>query len=594
MRFSVGAVTMGAAFAVFFSGQVHAQTQFPSDVQQSCPVSATDFNGWITLNSIKSAPDPIGPVYDTDSGLVYVFPPDGPGFPADPTDCDFYKWGAQMFLWMTSTVTDTSTKPTTPTPPTSQTNYVFTSEFFYDLETNADGDLFLGAQGPQNNVSVPMQVRDLKSSAPGGLTPVDGEGNAQAGGGGVLISQGANNVSSDNSLVYYGVFTNRVYGYFLNLAGTDTTEPFPDSGLAVCINILHGLLGGYAKADATSVALFLNYCDPFASDPRIAEGIQKLTAQAQEQGLDVAAAVSAVADTTTDIIPSLETAVDYLAMVVELKTSWVKADTLQHPERFITQMANIYEYDMSSDTLWTRTGVSTEPVELALVGMHIVGTVDGHPEMVWATIEHVDNAPNTGYPYLDTTGAVQLTSETSATANGNWLFSDGTGTTFIVENSEVLSADQTDGAGKTGDIAAINGLSIGPVNVNRMVPWGNPNSENILDQLDRNADLNAQIISMNSSVISNVTTELSTDPRANYFVSGATWTQEGQIPVTGDESFITGSTMLANTTMETFHQELNCFSCHSEFTDSSGTPNPPVSISHLFPDLQTTLPQATD
>jgi len=578
-----------AVVALLVSWQATAQTQFPSDAKQSCTVSSDDFEKWITLNSIRGV-DTVGPAYDTDSGMVYVFPPDGPDFSSMATDCDFYKWAARMFLWTTSTVSDVFTKPANPTAPTSETNYVFTSEFFYDLETDANGNLVLGAQGPETGQSnpMPLRVRSLKPMTGGGLRPVDDEGNAQAGGGGVLISQAANSVSSQSSLVYYSVLTNRVYGYFLNLAGTETTFPFPDNGLAVCLNILHGLLGGYAEFSDTSFLLFLNYCAPFQSLPEVASGLEKLNSKARDQGIEAGLPTSSGGVT----IPSLETAIDYLSMVVELKASWVPSSTLQHPERYVRQMANIYDYDMSSDTLWKRTGVASDPVEMAMVGMHVVATVDGHPEMVWATIEHVDNAPNGDYPYLDTNDNVKQTSETSASPNGNWLFSDGTATTSVTENSTVLSEDQKNGDGKKGDIAANSGETIGPVNVNRLVPWGNPSSENTGSDPTLRADRNAQIISMNSSVLQNVSAQLSGDPRANYFVSGATWTQGGRIPVTGDETFITGSTMLANTTMETFHQDLNCFSCHARFTDSSGQPNPPVSISHLFQDLQTTLPKA--
>ena len=41
--------------------------------------------------------------------------------------------------------------------------------------------------------------------------------------------------------------------------------------------------------------------------------------------------------------------------------------------------------------------------KLAMVGMHVVGrAVKGHPEMIWATFEHVDNfAPNDTFSYTN-------------------------------------------------------------------------------------------------------------------------------------------------------------------------------------------------
>ena len=35
-----------------------------------------------------------------------------------------------------------------------------------------------------------------------------------------------------------------------------------------------------------------------------------------------------------------------------------------------------------------------ESVTVALIGLHVVGVVEDHPEFVWATFEHEDNAPD--------------------------------------------------------------------------------------------------------------------------------------------------------------------------------------------------------
>ena len=53
------------------------------------------------------------------------------------------------------------------------------------------------------------------------------------------------------------------------------------------------------------------------------------------------------------------------------------------------------------------------------------------------------------------------------------------------------------------------------------------------------------------------------DVRKNYIHTGATWVLGGGPPSTG---VITGTTAMANTTMETFFQGGNCFSCHSDAT----------------------------
>jgi len=51
--------------------------------------------------------------------------------------------------------------------------------------------------------------------------------------------------------------------------------------------------------------------------------------------------------------------------------------------------------------------------------MHVVGTVKGHPEMVWATFEHVNNAPNEAYPYTNNKNKNVMCRRARP---GNWLF----------------------------------------------------------------------------------------------------------------------------------------------------------------------------
>ena len=73
---------------------------------------------------------------------------------------------------------------------------------------------------------------------------------------------------------------------------------------------------------------------------------------------------------------------------------------------------------------------------------------------------------------------------------------------------------------------------------------------------------------------------LTGDVRSNYFQVGAVWTKDGSIPSSPTDSELIGSLLLANSTMETYHQlgssssDQGCFGCHSAST-STGT-------SHVF------------
>jgi membrane associated rhomboid family serine protease len=51
--------------------------------------------------------------------------------------------------------------------------------------------------------------------------------------------------------------------------------------------------------------------------------------------------------------------------------------------------------------------------------MHVVGSVKGHPEMIWSTFEHVSNTPNTN-------GNTQIATMAGVAAD-DYLFNDNTG-----------------------------------------------------------------------------------------------------------------------------------------------------------------------
>jgi hypothetical protein len=101
------------------------------------------------------------------------------------------------------------------------------------------------------------------------------------------------------------------------------------------------------------------------------------------------------------------------------------------------------------------------------------------------------------------------------------------------------------------DIVAVSGQTIGPVDVTRQTPWGTPATDP--GAVTNNTD----VISINRSVLGQMPRG---DVRANYIMIGSTWTKDGGDPSTAP---IRGTPLLANSTMETFKQKLNCFDCHS-------------------------------
>jgi hypothetical protein len=322
-------------------------------------------------------------------------------------------------------------------------------------------------------------------------------------------------LSQGKSLVYYTIVVNDVYAYFLT--GNKT--------------------GGIT---------------PAASEfPTTAADLAKITAFATSKGV---------------------TFPDPNALTVEVKMSWVDASTISSPGNYITVSASVPTYNTSNPSQWVPNG--TKNITLALVGVHFVATVAGHPEMIWATFEHFGNTPNAAYTYTSTSGNKTVPQDSA----GNWLFCVPNCPTGSLFNS---SHALISGANIVGNPS---GSPITPSNTLRTNPWGLPGTA------AGSVTSNTQIVSINNSVLSQL---LSGDMRKNYFMLGATWTAGGLPPTAIPPNTINGTQVgtnaLANSTMETYVQGgSNCFTCH----DNLGIPNGMLGtsadsgISHIYFPIQ--------
>jgi hypothetical protein len=271
-----------------------------------------------------------------------------------------------------------------------------------------------------------------------------------------------------------------------------------------------------------------------------------------------------------------KTFVDPTALAVEVKSSWVEASTLPNPSDYITMTAVIPTYDKTDPTKWVPNGQKS--AQLALVGMHVVGSVSGHTEMVWATFEHVGNTPLDTYTYINSMGSPPTS--ISLDTSGSWLFcaSGSQGPFNISRNALDGSGDIVFNAEPAAQQAFPSG-TVGPSDTIRHHAWGAA-TDAPPNPLSDTAASDAEIIAINNSVRSMLT---SGDVRGNYIFKGATWTFGGA-PTPGNQ---VGTSQLANSTMETYDQgpdnttsggqKFNCFQCHQG--DGMG-------ISHSFPFLK--------
>jgi hypothetical protein len=201
----------------------------------------------------------------------------------------------------------------------------------------------------------------------------------------------------------------------------------------------------------------------------------------------------------------------------EIKTSWRLAEGLTKAERaqyYVTRACVIPEQK------------ETKPFEadLALVGFHVTGGADNHPELIWATFEHVDNAPD-----CDETPQP-----------GPWGLYDG------------LADCRRQPSLCNRPNPSVTPYKPGPpINVCRTVPHGGADVDTArqIDHLNR--DVQALLPRRS--------------PLRFYELVGTLWAANSSLAAapTMNLQQPAGSPLLSNTTLETFKQGVSCFGCHS-------------------------------
>lgn len=236
--------------------------------------------------------------------------------------------------------------------------------------------------------------------------------------------------------------------------------------------------------------------------------------------------------------------VDFPAGSTELKAAWHVVETCNLPDSpkpctpedvsdFYTTTAVVQPYSASDP--------SCVAVTVALVGMHVVTKTPLHPEWIWASFEHVDNAPDCAN-----------TSEKPPEGDG-WTFFDPACT-----GNNCTPNTYVDGCGNTKYTPSCQTQV--PIQVCREAPIGAGTTGNV-----------ENVTAINASVSSLL-------PKGsvwnNYTLVGTLWLDQSQQPTPPER----GSTFLANTTAETYVQSkvtdtspTNCFSCHTPGPAASPT-----------------------
>jgi hypothetical protein len=230
-------------------------------------------------------------------------------------------------------------------------------------------------------------------------------------------------------------------------------------------------------------------------------------------------------------------------------------------------------------TLSTGTGgiIDADPtkmrnVTVGLVGLHIAGSVANHPELIWATFEKLNNAPDLP--------AGLTPSSTQSVSSSNY--------TFYTANTpaNLCNVQPTT---YTLNVAA---QTLSPVTqVFRQFANGGGVPDNI-----------TAIDTLNASVLAQLTASNQADPAVNYELVGGVWLLPGALNpnMSPGDGQLHGSPDLANSTMETFVQApfanknspptffTSCFGCHTTTSSKtiSGLFIPPMNmnLSHILTD----------
>jgi hypothetical protein len=539
----------------------------PQDAMPSCTLTQAQFNAWFASGQA------------TENGAV--MPANSVAFQAN-NNCDFYQWSHQMFLWITSGSAAGTTVMESPVFYTVSPEIDSAGKSFRQLIPHKAGTkLRAGSNirqfGPNQLplVATPsgqrvevlaqksgtqvkdhkgalLQVQSFTKNADGTHTLLDAAGKPIVGAKAV-IPQGMSKIVQELNHGGKTILLDASGAIVESEEGQATGDALlsQDSALVYYITMVNDVYAFYLQGANTGQ---LNK----AKFPTTAAERDAICKLARANGV---------------------TLPDSNALAMELKTSWVETTKLAHPENYVTIEAIVPTYTKTNQQ-WIPKGEKT--TKLALVGAHIVGSVAGHPEMVWATFEHTRNTPNPAYPYLAANGSVKTV---LADTGGGWLFSNNAAdATPNVSNIKVK-----------GDmlVAAATTPGIVPSNTLRIKPWGvSPGV--VPNQQDTSASAsNSEIISINNAIIKMLP---GNDVRKNYYLIGAIWTfggnpPDGNVYDPSDKNSTIGTSRLANSTMETYFQqgkfmETTCFTCHSGAQPSVA----PADLSHVFSAIRVPIP----
>lgn len=239
-----------------------------------------------------------------------------------------------------------------------------------------------------------------------------------------------------------------------------------------------------------------------------------------------------------------------------VKATWYRLDSGEAaPKGAYTTQAEVPIVEQQCGALGCKV-VTTGQFEIAtvaLVGMHVVGNTNNHPEFIWATFEHKMNSPK----FADNSFVFDAS---KSDARNFTFYKAGTpfGQQTLLVNTNPSSGPVVNFDATTGKLSPVTQV----VQMNRTGGDTQPNGPANIAKL--NSVSQAQLKQINAST-----------PFQNYDLIGTVWFKPNIYVTTTpnwqnlNQTNAVGAISLMNSTAETFLQSAkgqqgnNCFECHS-------------------------------
>ena len=284
--------------------------------------------------------------------------------------------------------------------------------------------------------------------------------------------------------------------------------------------------------------------------------------------------------------PKADPNVEFSVGSVELKVAWMDVTDLQEVYKGVdlSQQFYIRKAIYKSDNKYS------DPTDVAMIGMHVVGVVENHPEFIWATFEHALTAPDyyvSGDKFKKSNA--YLEQDKIVSSKDDYLLYRG--------DTQVQNAHLSYPAGEQ----FTNSFRLYQYGVPNGFPYTNSTDNKLgasVEQQQRDEKNFNNIAQLNSAVKNKLLQ--SNSVWSNYFYAGSVWlsTQDynfsdgisGDIVGSNANKSLRGSLAAANMTMETYTQTFssttgpqpqikaeNCFACH-RISKGDST----MKVSHIY------------